>query len=430
MSDEGEEKQEIIIIKRGGGDGDGHHGGAWKIAFADFMTAMMALFLVLWLVNAANEDMKKSVASYFNPVKLVDRNRSSKGLDKSTEASIKESETESEGNEAAATKSEAAEATAISDTAFFEDPFKVMDALASEEVTSAPSTDYQDAPEQSGGPPAEDSFLDPFAQPESASQATDFAGDGDANASAEESASGPDEDVTRQTPSGMSLESEGPAVQELAKENDGELAPGKFPEQQNADADLESDIEQLTEEQAEIVKAMMAKMAAKEAEKEAERQEKLEKLSEEIAQEIKSALKKSLGEEDQISESLTVEVTKDGVLISITDQFGFSMFRLGSAVPQGQLVLAMAEISQILADRKGMVRIYGHTDAKPYAGKNYDNWRLSTARAHSARLMLARGGLDIVRVSQVVGFADRKLKEPDRPEDEANRRIEILLEVS
>ena len=54
MSDK-EKHQEIIIIKRGGEGEHGHHGGAWKIAFADFMTAMMALFLVLWLINAANE---------------------------------------------------------------------------------------------------------------------------------------------------------------------------------------------------------------------------------------------------------------------------------------------------------------------------------------------------------------------------------------
>ena len=65
-------KNEIIIIKRHRGDHDSHHGGAWKIAFADFMTAMMAFFLVMWLVNAANEETKASLASYFNPVPLSD----------------------------------------------------------------------------------------------------------------------------------------------------------------------------------------------------------------------------------------------------------------------------------------------------------------------------------------------------------------------
>ena len=90
----GEEKQEIIIVKRVSGGGDGHHGGAWKIAFADFMTAMMALFLVLWLVNAANEKTKKSVASYFNPVKLIDRTRSTKGLDEATSSDSPKGEEE------------------------------------------------------------------------------------------------------------------------------------------------------------------------------------------------------------------------------------------------------------------------------------------------------------------------------------------------
>eukprot|EP01035_Chromulina_nebulosa_P048504 gene48504-65812_t len=68
--------------KRHKGDHDGHHGGAWKIAFADFMTAMMAFFLVMWLVNAANEETKASVASYFNPIKLSDEKPTEKGLKK------------------------------------------------------------------------------------------------------------------------------------------------------------------------------------------------------------------------------------------------------------------------------------------------------------------------------------------------------------
>src|SRR4051794_26790134 len=77
-----EHPHEIIIVKhRGGDDDEGHHGGVWKIAFADFMTAMMCFFLVMWLINAANEQNKAAVASYFNPVKLIDRNSSRKGLE-------------------------------------------------------------------------------------------------------------------------------------------------------------------------------------------------------------------------------------------------------------------------------------------------------------------------------------------------------------
>jgi chemotaxis protein MotB len=57
-------KQPIIIIKKKAGHG-GHHGGSWKVAYADFVTAMMALFIVLWLLNSSVK-IRKAVAGYFN----------------------------------------------------------------------------------------------------------------------------------------------------------------------------------------------------------------------------------------------------------------------------------------------------------------------------------------------------------------------------
>jgi len=59
--------QPIIVIKKKGGHG-GHHGGAWKVAYADFVTAMMALFIVLWLTSQSDA-VKKAVAGYFNDPK-------------------------------------------------------------------------------------------------------------------------------------------------------------------------------------------------------------------------------------------------------------------------------------------------------------------------------------------------------------------------
>jgi|HubBroStandDraft_2_1064218.scaffolds.fasta_scaffold44204_2 chemotaxis protein MotB len=55
----------IVILKKKGGHG-GHHGGAWKVAYADFVTAMMAFFLVLWLVSSAPKPVKEAIAGYFN----------------------------------------------------------------------------------------------------------------------------------------------------------------------------------------------------------------------------------------------------------------------------------------------------------------------------------------------------------------------------
>ncbi|MBK5927648.1 OmpA/MotB family protein [Rhodobaculum claviforme] len=53
---------------------DEHHGGAWKIAFADFATAMMAFFLVMWLINATDEQTRKGLAEYFSPTIALNRN--------------------------------------------------------------------------------------------------------------------------------------------------------------------------------------------------------------------------------------------------------------------------------------------------------------------------------------------------------------------
>ena len=66
-------KQPIIIKKKKVVKGEGHHGGAWKVAYADFVTAMMAFFLLMWLLNATTEEQRKGIADYFNPTIPVSR---------------------------------------------------------------------------------------------------------------------------------------------------------------------------------------------------------------------------------------------------------------------------------------------------------------------------------------------------------------------
>jgi chemotaxis protein MotB len=86
----------IIIIKKKGGHG-GHHGGAWKVAYADFVTAMMALFIVLWLMNSSKQ-LQVAVGGYFKDptgtAKQVGTNQSGSGenlpLTKKNLADLKE----------------------------------------------------------------------------------------------------------------------------------------------------------------------------------------------------------------------------------------------------------------------------------------------------------------------------------------------------
>ncbi len=124
-----------------------------------------------------------------------------------------------------------------------------------------------------------------------------------------------------------------------------------------------------------------------------------------------------------------VRATDKGVVISITDRMDFGMFKIGSALPNRDLVLAMDKIGRIVNGQKGKITIKGHTDARPFRSENYDNWRLSTARAQSAYYMLVRGGVDERRIVEVAGFADRQPKDAADPLAAVNRRIEIFLET-
>lgn len=78
MSNKQDELRPIIIkkVKKGGG---GHHGGAWKVAYADFVTAMMAFFLLLWLLSITTEVQKEGIADYFTSNPMITRSESGSG---------------------------------------------------------------------------------------------------------------------------------------------------------------------------------------------------------------------------------------------------------------------------------------------------------------------------------------------------------------
>lgn len=70
----------IIIKKVKKGGGGGHHGGAWKVAYADFVTAMMAFFLLMWLINTTSPEQKRGIADYFAPASVSPTKSGSGGI--------------------------------------------------------------------------------------------------------------------------------------------------------------------------------------------------------------------------------------------------------------------------------------------------------------------------------------------------------------
>jgi len=245
-----------IIKKKGHG---GHHGGAWKVAYADFVTAMMALFIVLWIL-AQSQSVRQNVAQYFkNP-----------GLLPSTTGLMEKSD------------------------------------LGGEMPTPGASQELQ-------------------------------------------------------TPS--------PAPQEV-----------------NVD-----------------------KARLEEAKK---------RIQEMIAQ---------LPELEKMQDQIKLEMTDEGLRIELMEREENRFFEVGSPVinPQAQRIFGV--IAKEVGLLPNHLALEGHTDSRPYDKQNYSNWELSSDRANAARRLMNGSGLKPGQISEVRGYADRRLLNQKDPQDQRNRRVSIVV---
>jgi chemotaxis protein MotB len=390
------EDKQVFIVRRHTGHHDDHHGGAWKIALADFMTAMMALFLVLWLISSTSEKTKHTVAQYFNPVKLVEMSTLKKGFhdpketEMGTGSSPKEPESVSDTKESKSSAPRAVDPKASSgskimaesEAALFRDPYAVLAEIAA----SAPQHEakHSSQPQDSTLPvdPTE-TFADPFATVPQEQGKPSVSGSSPLRE--EEPESQPErEGQGEAAANGGALHSHAPAAE-------GNVRPDETP-------------------RAEPVSERSRGPANE-------------------ASELKANILRALGDETRAAAipHIEVEETADGILVSLTDDAKFSMFPVGSAKPNPETVQVMEKVGQVLSSGSGSIVIRGHTDGRPYKSALYDNWRLSAARAQIALYMLTRGGVNEKRIERVEGYADHRLKAPDNPNGAENRRIEILL---
>ena len=118
---------QIVVRKRRDDDEEDHHGGVWKLAFADFMTAMMAFFLVMWLINSTTKETKAAIVQYFNPVQLVNSSLNVKGLRDPSESGQGKSNQKSDfGGENAASSTQSNSAVRdLVEAALHEEPLKI-----------------------------------------------------------------------------------------------------------------------------------------------------------------------------------------------------------------------------------------------------------------------------------------------------------------
>lgn len=248
-----------IIIKKVKKGGHGHHGGAWKVAYADFVTAMMAFFMVLWILGMSQPE-KEAIAAYFN------------------------------------------------------DPTGVTKKI-----------------------PTYDISVGPMGEPKSMQKGE----------------SSGDEGVMREKAQMDSVE------QQL------EEAVQKDPE--------------------------------------------LKKLAE--------------------NGDLQVSQTAEGLVLELIENEanGEVFFTVGSSSVRDQARSVFEKLAPILGSTKRLLKIEGHTDARPYPGSGYDNFDLSSERANEVRRLMMTHGVKRNQILGAEGKADTDLRKPSDPNHFSNRRVTVLL---
>ena len=355
-----EHPHEIIIVRHAHGDHDeAHHGGVWKIAFADFMTAMMCFFLVMWLISAANEQTKAAVASYFNPVKLIDRNSSRKGLedigdgpnaigDETDKPQTPDATSRSEGRSGwlAVPDSQDADATKkYSDEHLFADLLAVLAEIASDTGVRQNISAKGDGGAQISGPATGasggKSYRDPFA-PDFWTKQVEAPAETEANQQtamaerqmtellkSEEAAA--EKKLTEAKVDAQVAKTEAAATD--AKPAETPVVAGEATRQQTAGpqtkplGELFRDSPKPEAAKPEAAKPEAAKPQPKDL---SPSQDAIDK-----AKQIKQEIAKAMGTGDKLGNGLDVVANDKGVTISVTDEFDFGMFdRFGAASPR------------------------------------------------------------------------------------------------
>lgn len=400
------DKAPIIIKKKKGGHG-AHHGGAWKVAYADFVTAMMAFFLLLWLLNVVTSDQKRGISDYFAPASVSRESSGSGGVLGGQSLTVKG---------ALMSPSSPLEA----DTPGVGPP-----GFASEEGENADA-----AGDDSGKHDDKSSKSKAAAEAEAAKAKA--AGETDMNKKPGES----DKDYAeRLNKAAEKLGLPGKAVAERLEDFLRRLyeSSPSYLRQRNDENRLEY---QKRMDQAAHDLAMPGQKPGESladfAKRVLEAVEKLQKAQEETQQfqqtasDIRQAIQ-SIPELQELAKNLVIDTTPDGLRIQIIDQEQTAMFAPGGTTMSPQAQELMRLLAKAIGRLPNKLSVSGHTDSTPFSRGGRDNWDLSSERANASRRALVAAGIDESRIINVVGRADKELLIPGDPKSAKNRRIGIVL---
>ncbi|WP_417553193.1 OmpA family protein [Marinomonas fungiae] len=165
------------------------------------------------------------------------------------------------------------------------------------------------------------------------------------------------------------------------------------------------------------------KLTDETAQREGNNGDELEKMNAMLVEQFKS-----LDRINSNNHSMRIEITPEGVRITLIDDPDKPMFERGSAQLVPDMENTLLSMASVFNQVKNPLVITGHTDSLAFIGNGYqDNWDLSSERANAAKRALVEGGVAQRRIAQVIGLADTVPYNRVNPDSPENRRISITL---
>ncbi|GGG45689.1 hypothetical protein GCM10010964_36320 [Caldovatus sediminis] len=364
-----------------------HHGGAWKVAYADFVTAMMAFFLLMWLLSSTTEEQRRAIAEFFAPQNPLGRastgsGRPFGGLTPNDDGMM----------------TSTAGAIVVAPG-----PQPIVELVEEDEseTPARPSPPHD-------GPPGEET-TDPRRTDRLAALPPEAGEEGGTHGAREGAAAWP-----RVAPGEAPPPVPPQEVQERAPATAAPLAAPAPPRREERPAPAAPDAVLRTQSEA-ALRAELARRETMELERAAER--------------IRTAVRDDPALAD-LARQLLVEQTPQGLRIQLLDAERQPMFALGDSTPNERARALLARIVPVIAALPNAISIAGHTDATPFRGTGplaRSNWDLSAERANATRRVLLEAGIAGARIHSVAGHAEREPLLPEQPTAAANRRVSVTL---